>query len=96
MAKNSMDKIGKLVEDKMYKFLSRDPNKVKKDIFYMEATQMKIGMNYERDKAVMKRINAGQMIRVVNLIATNPVEKKAYLEATMPELSVVDQIEGGR
>ena len=89
-----MDKIEKLVEEKMYTFLSHDPSKVEKDIFYMEATQIKLGMNYQRDRAIMKRVNSGQMIRMITLVSSNPVEMKKYLEVSVPEFSAVKQIEG--
>ena len=90
--KDAGDRIKKLVEEKIEAFMKCDPEEVEKDTFYMMATQVKIGATYDRDQAVMKRINAGQTIRVVTLIASNTEERKAYLEATriLPELPVSD------
>lgn len=92
--KNADDEIENLVEEKVKELLLCDPNEIEKDIFYMKATQTKIGMTYSRDKAIMKRVSSGQMIRMINFITTDPSEKKAYLTATIPEFSVVNQIEG--
>lgn len=89
-----IDEIRTLMDKKVREILLCEPEDMKRDIFYMKLDQAKLGMVYTRDREIMKRVNSGQMIRVVNLIATSPVEKKAYLEATMPELSVVDQIQG--
>ena len=94
--RSTIDEIRDLMDEKVKSILLCDPEKMKRDIFYMKLDQAKLGMVYTRDRELMKRVNSGQMIRVVNLITTSPVERKAYLEATMPELSVVDQIEGGR
>lgn len=91
---DAIDEIRTLMDEKVKSILLCEPEKMKKEIFYMKLNQAKLGMVYTRDRELMKRVNSGQMIRVVNLIATSPIEKKAYLTATMPELSVVDQIEG--
>jgi len=88
------NEIENLVEEKVKELLLCDPNEIEKDIFYMRATQTKIGMTYSRDRAIMKRVSSGQMIRMINFITTDPSEKKAYLSATIPEFSVVSQIEG--
>jgi len=97
MVKNNIDEIRDLMDKKVKEVLLCDPEKMKRDIFYMKLDQAKLGMVYTRDRELMKRVNSGQMIRMINVITTDPVEKRRYLEATNPELSVVNQkIVGGR
>jgi len=87
---NKLDvEIDNLVNKRVLEILKMKPEKTKKDIFYMMLDQAKLGMSYKRDREVMKRVSSGHMIQMINVIATDPAEKKAYLEATHPELSLI-------
>jgi len=77
-----------LVDQRMLEMLECKPEKMKKDIFYMKLSQAKLGMTYIRDRDIMKRVNSGQMIRIVNLIASNPEERANYIKASMPEITL--------
>jgi len=81
-----------LVDQRMLEILECKPEKMKKDIFYMKLSQAKLGMTYIRDRDIMKRVNSGQMIRIVNLIASDPKERENYIRASMPEITL--QLEG--
>lgn len=77
-----------LVDQRMLEMLECKPEKMKKDIFYMKLSQAKLGMTYIRDREIMKRVNSGQMIRIVNLITSNPEERANYIKASMPEMTL--------
>lgn len=89
-----VDEMRGLMDQRVRDILLCDPENMKKDIFYMRLDQAKLGMAYIRDREVMKRISAGQTLRVVNLIASNTEERQRYIKASMPEFSVVEMIEG--
>lgn len=67
--------------------LNCKPESVKKEIFYMKLNQAKLGMVYIRDREIMKRINSGQMIRVIQFISSDAKERENYIKASIPELS---------
>jgi len=81
-----------LVDQRVLEMLECKPEKMDKDIFYMKLSQTKLGMTYIRDRDIMKRVNSGQMIRIVNLIASDPKERANYIKASMPEITL--QLEG--
>ena len=92
MVTDKRDDIQKLVDQRVVEMLKCKPEKIEKDIFYMKLSQTKLGMNYIRDREIMKRVNSGQMIRIVNLIASDPKERAEYIKASMPEITL--QLEG--
>lgn len=97
---NDMDKkaveddVKKLMDKRVKELLECNPEKIKKEIFYMKLDQAKLGMVYIKDREIMKRISSGQMIRMISFISTDIDERKKYIEASMPEVSVIKQIEG--
>lgn len=80
--------IQKLMENRVMEFLESDPKTIDTEVFNKMMNQSKIGMAYVRDRELMKRINSGQVIRVINLITTDPSEKQRYIERSMPELQI--------
>ncbi len=91
MVKNSKeqtaDEIQILTDQRVKEILECEPETTKKEFFYMKLNQAKLGMVYIRDREIMKRINSGQMIRVINFITSDEKERKAYIQASMPELT---------
>jgi len=81
-----IDEIKTLVDSRVRELLLCEPEAVKKEVFYMRLNQAKLGMTYVHDREVMKRINSGQMIRVINFITSNPKEREGYIRASMPEV----------
>lgn len=90
--KDNKQDMQKLVDQRVREMLECNVEKMKKDIFYMKLSQTKLGMGYIHDRDIMKRVNSGQMIRIVNLIASNPEERANYIKASMPEITL--QLEG--
>jgi len=86
MVKDKKRDLNDIVEDRVRDMLQCNPEDVNKDIFYMKLSQTKLGMTYIRDREIMKRVNSGQMIRVVNLISTSAEERAKYIKASMPEV----------
>jgi len=90
----NQNEIFELVDKRVLKLLNDDVENIDDNVFMKRLHQAKLGMNYIRDREIMKRISNGHMIRIINLIATDPSEKKEYIQASMPEISINKQIEG--
>lgn len=56
------------------------------DKFNIKLKQAKLGMEYIRDREIMKRIQQGQAIRIINFISTDNDERKRYIKASMPNM----------
>lgn len=82
-----------LVDQRVRNFLEEDAGDIETELFYKQLSQAKLGMVYVRDREIMKRITTGHMIRVINFITTDPVEKQAYVEASMPDITPVKELE---
>ena len=90
--KEKKDGISELVDQRVHDILEADVEQMDDSVFMKKLNQAKIGMVYVRDREIMKRVTAGHMIRVINLISTNPEEKEQYIKATMPEIAIVKQL----
>lgn len=77
--------ISRLTRERVKELLEADVNKIKPEIFMSRLNQAKIGMIYTRDREIMKRVNSGQMIRVITLISDNNEVRREYISAAMPE-----------
>jgi len=77
----------KMTEDAIFE--KSTASKEDKDIFFMKMQQARLGMVYKRDREIMKRVTSGQTIRVINLITSNEAEKRRYIEATMPDITLL-------
>ena len=92
-SEHDVDDIRMLTDQIVKEILECDPKNIEKDIFYMKLSQAKLGRDYLKDREIMKRISSGHMIRVINFIATDPEEKLAYINASVPEITLTKQIE---
>jgi len=46
-------------------------------------------MTFQRDREISARIESGQYIRVITLIANDKDERKRYMEITMPNIKLL-------
>jgi len=69
--------------------LNLDVEKTKSEIFDKKIQQAKIGMTFQRDREISARIESGQYIRVITLIANDKDERKRYMEITMPNIKLL-------
>jgi hypothetical protein len=81
--------ISQLTRERVRELLEADVDKIKPESFMARLNQAKIGMIYTRDREIMKRVNSGQMIRVITLISDNKEVRKDYITATMPEFKAL-------
>ena len=91
MVKKEQDKeayIQTLMENRIIEFLECDPKTIDTEVFNKMMAQSKIGMAYVRDREIMKRVNNGQIIRVINLITSDPRERQRYIMRSMPEIGI--------
>lgn len=85
------ENINKLTLEKVEAFMKRDASKVEKEEFGKCLDQAKLGMTFVRDREIMKRVSAGQTIRVINLVAVDSEERKNYIKASMPEMQLLKE-----
>jgi hypothetical protein len=85
------DDMKELTDKRVRELLEANPADIDTDTFRNMLDQAKIGMVYIRDREMMKRIQQGQIIRVVSFISQDTEERKRYIEISMPQL--VPQIE---
>lgn len=78
-----------LTNRRVKELLEIDATIVKPEEFDIRLQQAKIGMIYVRDREIMKRVNSGQMIRVITLITQDPATRKDYITAAMPEFKAL-------
>ena len=77
-----------LTDQRVRELLEANPEKIDSDTFRNMFDQAKVGMVNIRDREMMKRIEQGQMIRVVSFITHDEIERKRYIEATMPQITL--------
>lgn len=80
-----------LVDTRVKQLLEASPEKIDSDTFRNMLDQAKVGMVYIRDREMMKRIEQGQMIRVVSFITHDEGERRKYIQATMPQITLALQ-----
>jgi hypothetical protein len=83
--KKEKDDMKDLTDKRVRELLELNPSDVDTDTFRNMLDQAKIGMVYIRDREMMKRIQQGQIIRVVSFISQDMEERKKYVEITMPQ-----------
>jgi thymidylate synthase len=54
--------------------------------FAAKVQQAKIGMTFNRDRNQNKRIEQGQILRIITMITTDPKEREKYIKSSMPKL----------
>lgn len=84
--KQEKDYMKELADKRVKELLEVNPETVDQDTFQNMLNQAKVGMFYIRDREMMKRIEQGQIIRVVGFVTDDVVERKKYIEITMPKL----------
>jgi hypothetical protein len=78
--------IRKLTDERV-KELMTAPRTTPPEEFEILLAQAKVGMVYVRDREIMRRVVAGQSIRIINLISVSESERQKYLSVAMsPEL----------
>lgn len=80
------DYMKELADKRVKELLEANPADIDSEIFRNMLDQAKVGMTYIRDREMMKRIEQGQIIRVVSFISQDNVERKRYMEISMPQL----------
>jgi len=85
------DHINELTLKRVEEFMEQDTSKVEKEEFSKCLDQAKLGMTFVRDREIMKRVSAGQTIRVINLVAVDSKERKKYIETSMPEMQLLKE-----
>ena len=73
-------------EDLIIDMLDTKFENADRDEFEMKLQATRTAMVHLRDREMMRRINQGQQIRVFNIIANTPEERKQYIELSMPAL----------
>lgn len=77
-----------MTESKVREFLSLDPETIPDASFQKLMNQCKVGMIWNREVELSKRIGQAQIIRVVNLISENKEEIRGYIENAIPEIQI--------
>lgn len=85
------ENINRLTLEKVEAFMRNDATKIEKEEFHKCLDQAKLGMTFVRDREIMKRVSAGQTIRVINLVAVDSEERMKYIKASMPEMKVLKE-----
>lgn len=85
------ENINRLTLEKVEAFMKQDASKIEKDDFHKCLDQAKLGMTFVRDREIMKRVSAGQTIRVINLVAIDSEERMKYIKASMPEMQLLKE-----
>lgn len=80
------DEMKDLTDKRVRELMIADPAAIDSDTFRNMLDQAKIGMTYIRDREMMKRIQQGQIIRVVSFISQNQEERAEYIKVSMPNL----------
>lgn len=85
------ENINRLTLEKVQTFMDQDASKTDKEEFHKCLDQAKLGMTFVRDREIMKRVSAGQTIRVINLVSVDSEERMKYIKASMPEMSLLKE-----
>ena len=79
-----------LMEKRVKELLEVEADKIDSETFKNQLDQAKLGMIYIRDREMMKRIEQGQMIRVVSFISGDLEERRKYIEISMPQMIPIE------
>jgi len=82
-----MENIATLTEGAVRDTLTFDlAGEFDKDRFTAQVLKANTGMRFERDRQTHERIGAGHIMRAVQMVTQDPVERARYLRASMPKL----------
>jgi len=86
-------KIERLTQERVLQFMEADPSRTDTETFNGIMNQAKIGMIFLRDREMTKRIQQGQVIRVINLVSGDKAEIMDYIQSSLPEINIIKKIE---
>lgn len=83
-----MEELKDLVGKKVLEVLQADPEKegFNEKAFNVRLQQAKIGMQYQANLEISKRIEKSQFIRIVQFVSKDSEERKQYIELAMPKM----------
>lgn len=90
--KKENDVMQRLTDKKVLDLLQTDVHKVKPDIFSMLLQQARLGMLYQRDKDLSKRLKTSHAIRVITLVAQDTPQRREMIDYFAPEYSYPRQL----
>lgn len=76
------------VFDRMETILKMKVGQLDNDTLNAELATINTAGRLINNHRMMKRIEQGQMIRVVSFITNDEVERRKYIEATMPQITL--------
>lgn len=78
-----------LVKKKTLEFLKIDPTHIRRDMFHAKLQQVRVGMEYKRDREKARIANNGQVIQLIKLLTSNESERRKYISRSMPGVKLI-------
>jgi hypothetical protein len=96
--KSTAESLISIADERILYFMQLDPSSqnIPDEIWERSGKQAVLGFRIKREDQLTRRTDIDQGLRAIRMMTTNPEERKAYINASMPKLIGHDEEETRR